>query len=99
MRRRPWLMALAFGFLHGLGFAGTLRAAGLPSQAIPLALFGFNVGIEIGQLAFVVAVLAVTALARPFLRRLPTWTRALPIYAMGSLAAFWMIERARPLIF
>ena len=64
MRRRPWLMALLFGFLHGLGFAGTLRAAGLPAQAIPLALFGFNVGIEIGQLAFVLAVLAATATAR-----------------------------------
>ncbi|MEO6027272.1 MAG: HupE/UreJ family protein [Candidatus Binatia bacterium] len=98
MRRRPWLMALAFGFLHGLGFAGTLRAAGLPPHAIPLALFGFNVGIELGQLAFVVAVLALTALARPALRRLPTWTCALPVYAMGSLAACWTIQRAIPLL-
>ena len=99
MRRRPWLMALGFGFLHGLGFAGTLRAAGLPPQAIPLALLGFNVGIEIGQLVFVLTVLLLTALARPVLRRFPAWTRALPVYAMGSLAAFWMIERARPLVF
>ncbi len=99
MRRRPWLMALLFGFLHGLGFAGTLRAAGLPAQAIPLALFGFNVGIEIGQLTFVLAVLAATAIARPLLKRLPIWTQALPVYAMGALAAFWMIERARPLVF
>ncbi len=58
MHRRPWLMALVFGFLHGLGFAGTLRAAGLPAGAIPTALFGFNVGIELGQLAFVLTVLA-----------------------------------------
>ncbi len=98
MQRRPWLMALAFGFLHGLGFAGTLRAAGLPAAAIPLALFGFNVGIELGQLAFVLAVLALTALARPAVRRLPAWTHALPVYAMGSLAACWMIERAIPLL-
>jgi hypothetical protein len=90
-------MALAFGFLHGLGFAGTLRAAGLPSEAIPLALFGFNVGIELGQLAFVLAVLALGALARPAARRLPAWTAAVPVYAMGSLAACWMIERALPL--
>jgi hydrogenase/urease accessory protein HupE len=99
MRRRPWLMALCFGFLHGLGFAGTLRAAGLPAQAIPLALLGFNVGIELGQLAFVLTVLALTPAARPALRRLPPWTRVLPIYAMGSLAAFWMIERSLPLVF
>jgi hydrogenase/urease accessory protein HupE len=98
MRRRPWLMALLFGFLHGLGFAGTLRAAGLPAEAIPLALFGFNVGIELGQLAFVVAVLAVTTVARPGLQRFPAWTRALPVYAMGSLAACWMIERSLTLV-
>jgi hydrogenase/urease accessory protein HupE len=98
MQRRPWLMALAFGFLHGLGFAGTLRAAGLPAQAIPLALFGFNVGIELGQLAFVLAVLALTALARPATRRLPAWTTAVPVYAMGSLAACWVIERALPFL-
>ncbi len=98
MQRRPWLMTLVFGLLHGLGFAGTLRAAGLPPDAIPLALFGFNVGIELGQLAFVLAVLALTALARPALRRLPTWSYALPVYAMGSLAACWTIERLVPLL-
>lgn len=97
MRRRPWIMALGFGFLHGLGFAGTLRAAGLPGDAVPLALLGFNVGIEIGQLAFVVTVLALRAATRPLLGRLPAWAEAVPTYAMGSLAACWMIERARAL--
>ena len=97
MRRRPWLMALGFGFLHGLGFAGTLRAAGLPADAVPLALLGFNVGIEIGQLAFVLAVLALRAGLRPALARLPAWADAVPTYAMGTLAACWMIERARAL--
>jgi HupE/UreJ protein len=97
MRRRPWLMALTFGFLHGLGFAGTLRAAGLPADAVPLALLGFNVGIEIGQLAFVVTVLALRAAARPLLARAPVWSHWVPTYAMGSLAACWMIERARAL--
>ncbi|MCC6765205.1 MAG: HupE/UreJ family protein [Deltaproteobacteria bacterium] len=98
MRRRPWLMALAFGFLHGLGFAGTLRAAGLPADAVPLALLGFNAGIELGQLAFVLTVLALRALTRPVVARLPAWADAVPIYAMGSLAACWMIERARLLL-
>jgi hypothetical protein len=90
-------MALVFGFLHGLGFAGTLRATGLPADAIPLALFCFNVGIELGQLAFVTAVLAVGAVAHPLLERLPASLRVGPVYVMGSLAAFWMIERALPL--
>jgi hypothetical protein len=98
MRRRPWLMALSFGFLHGLGFAGTLRAAGLPPDAVPLALLGFNVGIELGQLAFVLTVLALRALTRPLVARLPAWADAAPTYAMGSLAACWMIERARMLL-
>jgi hypothetical protein len=98
MRRRPWAMALTFGFLHGLGFAGTLRQVGLPSGAIPLALLSFNVGIELGQLTFVLAIVALRAAARPLLVRLPPATRVAPVYAMGSLAAFWMIVGALPLI-
>ncbi len=98
MRRAPWLMALTFGFLHGLGFAGTLRATGLPAESIPLALVSFNIGIEVGQLAFVLAVTALTALARPVRLRLPVWSRAVPVYGMGMLAAFWMIERSLPLL-
>jgi len=98
MRRRPWAMALAFGFLHGLGFAGTLRQVGLPTEAIPLALFSFNLGIEVGQLTFVLTIVAASAAARPVLARVPAMTRAVPIYAMGSLAAFWMMVRALPLI-
>ncbi len=98
MRRWPWSMALAFGFLHGLGFAGSLRQVGLPSRSIPLALFSFNLGIELGQLTFVVAVLALGAAVRPVLQRLPAWRRVAPIYAMGSLAAFWLITRTLPLV-
>ena len=97
MRRRPWLMAAGFGLLHGLGFAGVLREVGLPAEAIPTALFGFNAGIELGQLAFVVAVLALGAAVRPAVLAAPAWTRAIPVYAMGALAACWMIERALPL--
>lgn len=90
MRRYPWPMALAFGLLHGLGFAGALREIGLPQGEIPIALFSFNVGIELGQLAFVL----VLAACLPLIRRLPF---ALPtrvaVYAMGSMAAFWMFQR------
>ena len=91
--RAPWVVAFAFGLLHGFGFAGALAEVGLPQQAIPVALLMFNVGVELGQLTFVTVALAVGAL----LARLP-WPRrpwmdyAVP-YAIGSVAMFWVIER------
>jgi hydrogenase/urease accessory protein HupE len=94
MRRFPWVMALVFGLLHGLGFAGALREVGLPGGEIPMALFSFNAGIEVGQLGFVCAVLA----ARRALGRPPAWTARVPVYAMGSLAAFWCFQRAAALL-
>lgn len=98
MRRRPWGMAFAFGLLHGLGFAGALGALGLPAGEIPLALLAFNLGIELGQLAFVVALLAVAWLARPLLARLPSGSIRVPAYAIGALAAFWFWSRAGSLL-
>ncbi len=98
IRRRPWVMAFAFGLLHGLGFAGALAEAGLPRDEIPLALLGFNLGIEAGQVAFVACVLAAGAALWPLARRLPPWGRWVPAYAMGSLAAFWWIERTAALL-
>jgi hypothetical protein len=95
---RPWVMAMMFGFLHGLGFAGALREAGLPQGAIPLALLCFNVGIELGQLAFVAMALVVYRAARALAVPTPDWGRTLAVYTIGSLAAFWMIERALPLV-
>jgi hydrogenase/urease accessory protein HupE len=94
MRRRPWAVALGFGLLHGLGFAGALAEVGLPQNEIPLALFSFNIGIEIGQLAFVFTVLALRRLLRPATIALPRWAEMIPLYAMGSLAAYWVLERA-----
>jgi len=93
MRRRPWTMAAIFGLLHGLGFAAALRAAGLPSGDIPLALVSFNTGIELGQLAFVLTVLALGRPAGRVLDLVPVWMRRVPVYAMGSLAASWWLER------
>ena len=92
-RRRPWLVAGAFGLLHGFGFAGALTAAGLPAGEIPLALFSFNLGIEIGQLAFVLAVVAVRRISRGAFTMLPTWSRLGPAYAVGCASAFWLFER------
>jgi hydrogenase/urease accessory protein HupE len=94
LRRFPWLMAGVFGLLHGLGFAGALAEVGLPQTDIPLALFSFNVGIEIGQLTFVFVVLILNRLLGPLFVRLPRWVEIVPLYAMGSLAAYWCLQRA-----
>jgi hydrogenase/urease accessory protein HupE len=90
-RRWPWLVAFTFGLLHGFGFAGALTEIGLPEHAIPLALLFFNLGVEAGQLLFIVTVLLTWAV----LKRIswPQWAWRLPVYAIGSLAAFWTIDR------
>jgi len=98
LRRRWARLAFVFGLLHGVGFAGALVAIGFPPQEVPLALFAFNVGIELGQLAFIALVLLVRAALRGHGARGPLWLRGLPAYGIGSLAAFWCIERAAALL-
>ena len=98
LRRRHWALAFAFGLLHGLGFAGALAEVGIPPEEIPLSLLSFNVGIELGQLAFIAVVLLLRAVLRPRVARGPAWLRAAPAYTIGSLAAFWCIERAAAFI-
>jgi len=98
LRRFPWAMAGVFGLLHGFGFAGALAEIGLPSGEIPLALFAFNVGIELGQLAFIGLVLVAWRLMVRVRVPLPRWSSALPAYGIGCLAAYWCIERAAGLI-
>ncbi len=98
LRRFPWAMAGALGLLHGFGFAGALAEIGLPNGEIPLALFAFNVGIELGQLAFIGLVLAAWGLVVRVQVPLPSWSSVLPAYAVGCLAAYWCIERAAGLI-
>lgn len=91
--RLPWLAAATFGLLHGLGFAGALSEAGLPAGEIPAALFAFNIGIETGQLAFVL----VLWIGMLLLRRAPTlpaWVTQMPAYVVGTLGIFWFLERA-----
>jgi hydrogenase/urease accessory protein HupE len=91
--RVPWLIAFAFGLLHGLGFAGALSEVGLPAGQIPVALLFFNLGVEAGQLLFVAAVLALVALIQ--VRKLSQQSRVkfVPPYAIGTIAMFWVIER------
>jgi len=95
--RWPWLIAFTFGLLHGFGFAGALSEVGLPQNAIPLALAFFNIGVELGQLAFIAFVLAVVAVGGKIAHRMnlprPAWAWLVPPYAIGGLATFWVIQR------
>jgi hydrogenase/urease accessory protein HupE len=89
----PWVVAFAFGLFHGLGFAGALSEIGVPQHEVPLALLMFNVGVETGQLLFITVVLSLVAVLKklPFTVPQGAW-RLLP-YGIGSVAAFWTIER------
>ena len=91
--RFPWLIAFIFGLFHGLGFAGALSEIGVPQHEVPLALVMFNVGVETGQILFIVAVLSLWVLLQRLPVTLPhgSW-RVMP-YAIGSVAAFWTIDR------
>ena len=100
---KPWIAAFVFGLLHGLGFAGALREMGLPEHAVPLALAFFNVGVEAGQLLFVAAVIIIFRLTDLLISNRSATTERTPVpetvlarpasYVIGTLAAFWLIER------
>ncbi len=90
--QKPWLVAFTFGLLHGFGFAGALADIGLPHQDIPWALAFFNIGVEIGQIAFVLVVLLFIKLLS-YKKNWPVIVKKIPAYAIGSMAAFWLIER------
>lgn len=96
-RRAPWLVAFAFGLLHGFGFAGVLSEVGLPPHQTPLALLFFNLGVELGQLALIAIAWLLWKAA------LPSWQRSVfahrsAVYVMGTLAAYWSIERTALLL-
>jgi hypothetical protein len=91
--RQPWIVAFAFGLLHGFGFAGTLSRLGIPSGDIPQALLFFNLGVEGGQLAFVAVFLGFVHSLRSLEIHWPAWAQSLPAYAIGSFASFWLIQR------
>jgi HupE / UreJ protein len=88
-RRAPWVVALVFGLVHGLGFAGALAAWGLPEGWLVPSLLCFNLGVELGQLVVVgIVVIVVRVLGR---RHAPL--RRVAAYAIGGLAAWWLVER------
>jgi hydrogenase/urease accessory protein HupE len=93
-KRFPWLVAFIFGLLHGFGFAGALAEIGLPEQSIPLALLFFNVGVELGQLLFVLAVVAAGwVLRRLVAQKILQGGEVAASYLIGGLSAFWLIDR------
>jgi hydrogenase/urease accessory protein HupE len=91
--RHPWVVAFAFGLLHGFGFASGLTTLGLPTHEIPIALLLFNVGVEMGQLFFVAVILQLARSFNTLELRWPRWVEWVPAYAVGSLGAFWFIQR------
>lgn len=92
--RVPWAVAFAFGLLHGLGFAAALAGIGLPQGEVVPALFAFNLGVEAGQLVIVAAGLTALALVARLASARADAVRRVAAYAIGSIAAFWMIQRA-----
>lgn len=91
--RYPWVVAFAFGLLHGLGFAGALAEIGLPQSEIPIALLFFNIGVEIGQLIFVAVVLGILWGIRQLQPDSWRWGSVLPAYIIGTIATYWLFER------
>ena len=95
-RSYPWVVAFSFGLLHGLGFASALAEIGLPQGEIPLALFAFNLGVELGQLTFIAAVLSAWWLVRILAGATPAismFTPRVAGYAVGITASFWVFAR------
>ena len=98
LARSPWAIAFGFGLLHGFGFAGALADIGLPEQARAMALLLFNVGVEIGQLAVVGLLLALLYGLRARRVPLPAAAAMVPIYVMGTVSAYWFIERVLSIV-
>lgn len=91
--QRPWVVAFLFGLLHGFGFAGALSEVGLPQKDIPFALLSFNIGVEIGQLVFIMGVVVLGNIVRRISIVWPRCVWQMPAYGIGSVASFWTIER------
>lgn len=94
----PWSIAMIFGLFHGLGFAGALSEIGLPPHEIPIALLMFNLGVEAGQILFLGVAILVKIIIAKLSIKWPEWSWKLLPYTIGSLSAFWVIQRALSMI-
>lgn len=91
--RRPWLIAFVIGLIHGLGFAGALSDIGLPIGDEALALALFNIGLELGQIAFVGLILLILALLRHIGSAIDDAARITAIYFIGAIGCYWCLDR------
>jgi hydrogenase/urease accessory protein HupE len=91
--KRIWAMAFSFGLLHGFGFAGALQEVGIPSDQAPLALLGFNLGVELGQIFFVSLLYLPLRAIRHHTQDIPSWANAIPGYGVGFAATYWTAQR------
>lgn len=91
--RYPWVVAFLFGLLHGFGFASGLSTTGMPRGELPFALLWFNVGVELGQIAFIGICLGMAKAFHVLEMRWPRWVQRAPGYAVGVCGAFWTIQR------
>ncbi|MFO0934177.1 MAG: HupE/UreJ family protein [Planctomycetota bacterium] len=96
--RHPWVVAFAFGLLHGFGFSAALSDTGLPRADLPWALLAFNVGVEVGQVAFIALVLALLRSFRQLELVWPRFATRIPGYAIGTLGAYFVIDRTVALL-
>ena len=96
--RKPWLVAFGFGLLHGFGFAGALAEIGLPQSEIPVALLFFNVGVELGQLCFVLGCVLVQLALLRIKIAWSSWSRLIPAYCIGTMAFYWLMERIMAIV-
>jgi hypothetical protein len=96
--RHPWIIAFAFGLLHGFGFASAMTSAGLARHDLPLALVSFNIGVEAGQAGFILLVVLLERAFRQLEVRWPRWAEYTPGYAVGTVGAFWTIQRTAVLL-
>jgi hypothetical protein len=92
------MIAFLFGLLHGFGFASALSETGLPETAIPLALLFFNLGVEAGQIGFVAAVVLAAWTSRSAGLSWPRWSEPIPVYAIGTIAMYWTIDRTMAMV-
>ena len=100
-RSQPWVMAFAFGLLHGLGFAGALNDIGLPEDAVALSLLLFNIGIELGQIIIIIMFLLIARVWHVMTQRFHYTEPHLytgVAFAMGVLASYWTIDRTLVLL-
>ncbi len=87
------VVAFIFGLLHGFGFSSVLQSIGLPQDEIPLSLFAFNLGIELGQILFILAVYTIYLLFKKYIEKLKISVNSYIAYLMGGVSSYWLIER------